>query len=104
MATISTFINERILPLFFSYNVEKVRKDFPFFNPKDNVKLWVYLDNAATSQKPQVVIDRLVKYYTEENSNIHRGVYKLSEVATDYYERKVREKLFLPVERRTELI
>jgi cysteine desulfurase / selenocysteine lyase len=86
MATISTFINERILPLFFSYNVEKVRKDFPFFNPKDNVKLWVYLDNAATSQKPQVVIDRLVKYYTEENSNIHRGVYKLSEVATDYYE------------------
>ena len=85
MITIPAFINERILPLFFSYNVEKIRKDFPFFNPKEG-KLLVYLDNAATAQKPQVVIDRLVKYYTEENSNIHRGVYKLSEHATKEFE------------------
>lgn len=86
MITLPTFINERILPLFFSYNVEKIRKDFPFFNPKDGKKALVYLDNAATSQKPQVVIDRLVKYYTEENSNIHRGIYRLSEEATEFYE------------------
>lgn len=90
MITLPTFINERILPLFFSYNVEKIREDFPFFNLKDeqgnSKKPLVYLDNAATSQKPQVVIDRLVKYYTEENSNIHRGIYRLSEVATEHFE------------------
>lgn len=86
MITVPAFINERILPLFFSYNVEKIRKDFPFFNPKDGSKPWVYLDNAATAQKPKVVIDRLVQYYTEENSNIHRGVYSLSEIATKHFE------------------
>lgn len=86
MISMPTFINERILPLFFTYNVEKIRKDFPFFNPADGSEPLVYLDNAATSQKPQAVIDRLVKYYTEENSNIHRGTYALSERATIYFE------------------
>ena len=51
-----------------------------------NGKPLVYLDNAATSQKPQVVIDAMMRYYEEENSNIHRGVHYLSERATQAYE------------------
>ena len=51
-----------------------------------NGKPLVYFDNAATSQKPQVVIDAMMKYYEEENSNIHRGVHYLSERATESYE------------------
>ena len=47
----------------------------------------VYLDSAATTQKPQVVIDRLVKYYQEENANVHRGIYTLSQISTMEYEK-----------------
>ncbi len=67
-------------------NIEKIRADFPILNEKINGKQLVYLDNAATTQKPQVVIDSIVNYYTTINANIHRGVHTLSQKATDAYE------------------
>ncbi len=69
-----------------SYDVEKIRSDFPVLNQQVHGKPLVYLDNAATSQKPQAVIDSLVNYYTNDNANIHRGVHTLSERATLSYE------------------
>lgn len=77
-----------------AFDVAKIREDFPVLKQKVNGRPLVYLDNAATSQKPQVVIDRLVRYYTAENSNVHRGVHSLSMQATDDYEgarAKIRE-------------
>lgn len=68
------------------FDVEKIREDFPILKRLVNDKPLVYLDNAATSQKPQVVIDALNQYYTFDNANIHRGLYFLSELATDQYE------------------
>jgi cysteine desulfurase/selenocysteine lyase len=67
-------------------DVYKVRADFPILARKVHGKPLVYLDNAATSQKPQPVIDAIVRYYTSENANIHRGVHALSEQATESYE------------------
>lgn len=66
--------------------VELCRHHFPLLRQRVNGKPLVYLDNAATSQKPQVVIDTVMRYYMEENSNIHRGVHYLSERATQAYE------------------
>lgn len=68
------------------FDVERVRRDFPILSRSVRGKPLVYLDNAATSQKPQVVIDAITRYYTEENANIHRGVHLLSEKATAAYE------------------
>lgn len=67
-------------------NVRAVRDDFPILATRLYGKTLVYLDNAATTQKPQVVIDRLTRYYAHENANIHRGVHYLSELATEAYE------------------
>ncbi len=68
------------------FDVEKVRQDFPILKEKAHGKPLVYLDNAATSQKPQVVIDTVTQYYLAENANIHRGIHYLSERATEAYE------------------
>ena len=68
------------------FDVEEVRRDFPILREKVRGKPLVYLDNAATSQKPQVVIETLQKYYSRENANIHRGIHFLSERATQAYE------------------
>jgi len=68
------------------WDVERVRRDFPALHQQVHGKPLVYLDNAATSQKPQVVIDALTAYYSRENSNVHRGVHLLSEKATQAYE------------------
>ena len=67
-------------------DVQTVRRDFPILEQKVHGKPLVYLDNAATSQKPQVVVDALCRFYTEECANIHRGVHYLSERATSQYE------------------
>ncbi len=67
-------------------DVAHVRKDFPILHQLVNGKPLVYLDNGATSQKPQCVIDALVRYYTTDNANVHRGVHTLSQRATDDYE------------------
>lgn len=75
-------------------DVEKIRKDFPILERMVNGKKIVYLDNGATSQKPRQVIDAIVRYYSEYNANVHRGVHKLSEESTVAYEdarRKVAE-------------
>ena len=69
------------------FNVQKVRKDFPVLQQKVHGKPLVYLDNAATTQKPLAVLDALEHYYRHDNSNIHRGVHALSERATEAYER-----------------
>jgi cysteine desulfurase/selenocysteine lyase len=67
-------------------DVAAIRSDFPILRRRVHGKPLVYLDNAATTQKPQVVIDRLTQYYGTENANIHRGVHLLSVEATDAYE------------------
>lgn len=68
------------------FNIQKIRNDFPILKRKVNGYPLVYLDNAATSQKPQQVIDAIVDYYSNYNANIHRGVHTLSQEATDAYE------------------
>src|SRR5256712_11893805 len=68
------------------YNVEKVRQDFPILDRVINGKPFVYLDNAATAQKPRQVIEALDRFYKEYNANIHRGIYKISEEATAAHE------------------
>ena len=67
-------------------DVERVKSDFPILGRKVNGKPLVYLDNAATTQKPKVVIDALVDYYSRYNANVHRGVHQLSIEATETYE------------------
>ncbi len=69
-----------------AFDVQNIRLDFPILQRKVNEYPLIYLDNAATSQKPQVVIDSLVDYYSNYNANIHRGVHTLSQDATDAYE------------------
>ena len=69
------------------FDVERIRRDFPILHQQVRGKPLVYLDNAATSQKPQVVIDTIRNYYERDNANIHRGVHFLSERATEEYER-----------------
>ena len=68
------------------YDVDRIRADFPILATRPRGKPLIYLDSAATSQKPRVVIDALRRYYEEENGNIHRGVHYLSERATGLYD------------------
>ncbi len=68
------------------FDAERVRADFPVLQQQVNGRPLVYLDNGATSQKPQAVIDELVRYYSTENANVHRGVHTLSQNATEDYE------------------
>jgi len=74
------------------FDVQRVRRDFPILAQRVHGKPLVYLDNAATTQKPQAVIDAMVRSYAEDNANIHRGVHLLSERATRAYE-QAREKI-----------
>jgi cysteine desulfurase/selenocysteine lyase len=69
-----------------AFDIKKIRSDFPILSTEVNGKQLVYFDNAATSQKPQVMIDALVNYYSKTNANIHRGVHTLSQKATEEYE------------------
>ena len=88
-----------------SFDVARIREDFPILKELVHGKPLVYLDNAATTQKPQAVIDALVNYYQTENSNVHRGVHTLSQLATDAYE-GAREKVrqFINAEHDKEII
>lgn len=87
------------------FPIEQVRQDFPILKEEVNGKPLVYLDNGATTQKPQVMIDALVKYYSTYNSNVHRGVHTLSQKATDAFEdaRKV-VKRFIGAKHDNEII
>ncbi|HTL47283.1 MAG TPA: cysteine desulfurase [Verrucomicrobiae bacterium] len=88
-----------------SFDVEKIRKDFPILGTKMNGHPLVYLDNAATAQKPLAVIERMDRFYREEYANVHRGVYTLSQTATSECE-KVREKCrrFLNAKKSAEIV
>lgn len=93
-----TFTQERTL-------ADRVRADFPILHQQVNGKPLVYLDNAATSQKPEVVINALRDYYQQYNSNVHRGVHTLAAKATDAYE-AVRDKVaaFINAASRQEIV
>jgi cysteine desulfurase / selenocysteine lyase len=83
-------------------DVARVRADFPILGRQARGKPLVYLDNAATTQKPQAVIDAISRYYTEYNANVHRGVHLLSELASEAYEearRKIARFFNAPHER-----
>ncbi len=67
-------------------DVERIRKDFPILHQQVNGQRLVYLDSAATTQKPRQVIDALVRYYETSNANIHRGIHTLAQRATEQYE------------------
>jgi cysteine desulfurase/selenocysteine lyase len=82
------------------FDVDRIREDFPILRESVHGKRLVYLDNAATSQKPQVVIDAVTRFYTAENANIHRGVHYLSERATVAYD-EIREKVARFINART---
>lgn len=87
------------------YDINKTRLDFPILSRLIYNKPLVYLDNAATTQKPQCVIDDVVKFYTQYNSNIHRGVHFLAEKATEIYENaRIRVKEFINASSRTEIV
>ena len=70
-----------------NFEAARARADFPILATRVHGKPLVYLDNAATTQKPQSVIDAICRYYTSENANVHRGVHYLSEIASEKYER-----------------
>jgi len=74
--------------------IQKIREDFPILKRQVNGKPLIYLDNGATTQKPKQVIDAIMSYYTDMNSNVHRGVHYLSQISTDAFEvtrRKLQE-------------
>jgi cysteine desulfurase/selenocysteine lyase len=88
-----------------AFDVWNIREDFPILKRQVHGKPLVYLDNAATSQKPQVVIDTVQRYYAAENANIHRGAYELSEKATQAYENaRVKVQHFLHASSEREII
>ena len=69
-----------------NFDIKSVRRDFPILSREINGSPLVYLDNGATTQKPAVVIDAIDEYYREQNSNVHRGVHSLSQLATTLFE------------------
>ncbi len=75
-----------------AFDISQIRQDFPILQQKINGKSLIYLDSAASMQKPQSVIQRITDFYSQEYSNVHRGIHSLSEQATDHYE-KSREKI-----------
>ncbi|MFI5164645.1 MAG: aminotransferase class V-fold PLP-dependent enzyme [Bacteroidia bacterium] len=81
MTEAKTISKEKIV-----FDVNTIRKDFPILSRKVNDKPLIYFDNGATTQKPKQVINAIVKYYTEQNANIHRGVHRLSQDITAEYE------------------
>lgn len=87
------------------YDVARVRKDFPILSMQVHGKPLVYLDNAASAQKPKAVLDRLTEAYTSEYANVHRGLHYLANAATEAYE-GARDKVrtFLNAERREEVV
>jgi cysteine desulfurase/selenocysteine lyase len=88
-----------------AFDVERIREDFPVLKQKIHGKPLVYLDNAATSQKPQSVIDAIVKFYTVDCANIHRGVHELSQRSTAAYEEtRAKTRRFLNARHKNELI
>ena len=87
------------------FDVEQIRKDFPILKESINGHSLIYLDNAATTHKPQVVIDTITEFYQSQNANIHRGVHTLSQRGTDAYEgARVKVKNFINANSASEII
>ena len=87
------------------FDIEKIRSDFPILRTTVHGKPLCYLDNAATTQKPQAVIDKLVEFYTTMNANIHRGVHFLSELSTKEFEdARIKIKNFINAKSEKEII
>ena len=87
------------------FDVQKIRADFPILHTTVHGKPLVYLDNGATTQKPQAVIDAETRYYESQNANIHRGVYTLSQLATNLYEEtRAKIRAFLNAQHDREII
>lgn len=85
-----------------TYNIDKIRADFPILKREVNGKPLVYLDNGATTQKPVSVINSIAHYYSDMNSNVHRGVHYLSQISTDAFEvtrRKIQVFINAPEDR-----
>ena len=85
-AAVPRLSQKPIMPAGARFDVERVRADFPILSERVHGRPLVYLDNAATSQKPEAVIRAIADYYRHDNANIHRGVHLLSQRATDAYE------------------
>jgi cysteine desulfurase/selenocysteine lyase len=87
------------------FDVSRIRKDFPILRQKLHGRPLVYLDNAATTQKPQTVLDTLSRFYATDNSNVHRGVHQLSQRATEEYEAaRIKVQHFLNAAQAREII
>src|SRR5947209_8571471 len=87
------------------FDIARIRKGFPILRQKIHGKPLVYLDNAATTQKPQAVIDTLSHFYATDNSNVHRGVHLLSQRATEQFEgARLKVKSFLNAAKTSEII
>ncbi|MDD4848820.1 MAG: cysteine desulfurase [Bacteroidales bacterium] len=87
------------------FDIQKIRSDFPLLQRTVYGKKLIYLDNAATTQKPQVVINRLQQYYTQENTNIHRGAHFLANEATEAYENgRERVRKFINAQHKHEIL
>ncbi len=86
-------------------NIHDIRSQFPILEQKIDGNSLIYFDNGATTQKPKTVIDAIINYYTTQNSNVHRGVHHLSQVATDYFEQSRSEvKSFINSGKECEII
>lgn len=86
-------------------DINSIRNDFPILGRKVNGKPLIYLDSGATAQKPECVIEAVNRLHREQNANIHRGVHRLSEEATELYEQaRERVRTFIGAEQREEVI
>ena len=100
----TTLINNK-KTVFTGIDVEQVRQDFPLLQIQSHGKPIAFLDNGASSQKPQAVLDALITYYKTQNTNIHRGVYELSQLATEAYENaRIKVKDFIGAKSEKEII
>ena len=87
------------------FDVKRIREDFPILKQKVHGKPLVYLDNAATSQKPARVMEAILRFYTQDCANVHRGVHLLSERATEAYENaRIRVQRFLNAADQREIV
>ena len=85
--------------------IQKIRADFPILQSKVHNKPLVYFDNAATTQKPNLVIERIKNYYEKQNANIHRGVHHLSQVSTqDYEDARIKIQHYIGASKSSEII
>ena len=90
-----------------NFDVDKIRADFPILKIKSNNNPLIFFDNGASSQKPKIVLDKIMEIYETKYANIHRGIYQLSQEATEAYEesrKKVQKFLNVELEKETQMM